>query len=610
MLINKAIASAAMLASFCLSSTAEAQVQQRGNIYDFGDSFQDANYMCTSFGTPLHACSNNRDTPMQLGSISGYTFSIHNDFAIGGTASGPGTTANNGTPPYPGYTTTYPNAFGQIAEFQALGRRIGVDDLVMLTYAANDATVYGNVGVSLAATVIGNLTNDVQSLINLGGRNFVLFGGVPFDRIDPNISAAADQAYYTSLNANLPAAVAHFESSSLHLRILDVNTLYTRVLDNPSIYGFISGDCLLVAGCASAPLVQQNQYAFFRGHPSDAFALIIARYIDNLLNIPYQVAAQADVAQATALAFNNSLAWRLNAQHLRVASAGTAPVAGGMSVFIAGNYAHASQGDRLNLSGGNGNEGGLTVGVDYWATSNLLLGLAFSYANSNSHAARNSDSGNIGLNSYQFAGFASLSYPHWFIDGVLNGGVNTYSVKRPGVIDVLSGNPKGNDVAVGLKGGYLFDIQQAQFGQPVQIGPVAGLTYAHVNVGSYSESGDVVLAQAVSDQSLNSMTGSIGMQLRYAGAVYGHAVRSFTELTADHEFLGGSRVITTTGLDPTSAVPVFTPISSGVATYGSISAGAEADLWNNVTLGLAGGTTFARRSGNQGQVQMTLAISF
>ena len=69
MLINNAIIPTVMLVSFCLSSSSEAQVQQRGNIYDFGDSFQHANYMCTSFGTPLHACSNNRNTPMHLGSI-------------------------------------------------------------------------------------------------------------------------------------------------------------------------------------------------------------------------------------------------------------------------------------------------------------------------------------------------------------------------------------------------------------------------------------------------------------------------------------------------------------------------------------------------------------
>ena len=119
-----------------------------------------------------------------------------------------------------------------------------------------------------------------------------------------------------------------------------------------------------------------------------------------------------------------------------------------------------------------------------------------------------------------------------------------------------------------------------------------------------------MLAQAVSGQSLESMTGSVGMQLRYAGAVYGHAIRSFIELTAEHEFLGGSRVITTAGLDPTSAVPVFTPISSGTGTYGSISAGVEADLWHNVALGITAGTTFARGRGNQGQVQMTLEVSF
>ena len=196
---------------------------------------------------------------MRLGSISNYVFSTDHDFAVGATASGPGTIANSGYPPYPGYTNTYPNAFGQIAEFQALGNRINGGDLVMLSYAGNDVTVYGNPGVALAQATIGNLTSDVQALIGLGARNLVLFGGVPFDRLlagGPNmlaqqgISLAADREYYTTLNAQLPAAIAPFESTSLHLRILDVNTLYMRVLDTPSMYGFIFGDCAVVTGCA------------------------------------------------------------------------------------------------------------------------------------------------------------------------------------------------------------------------------------------------------------------------------------------------------------------------------------------------------------------------
>jgi hypothetical protein len=81
-------------------------------------------------------------------------------------------------------------------------------------------------------------------------------------------------------------------------------------------------------------------------------------------------------------------------------------------------------------------------------------------------------------------------------------------------------------------------------------------------------------------------------------------------LTADHDFLGGSRVITTTGLDPTSAVPVFTPVSSGSATYGRISVGVDVDVLANLAVGIMGGTTFARATGNQGQAELTLKLSF
>ena len=606
---------ATLLACCFLPSISEAQVQQPGNLYEFGDSFQDGQYWCNSFGTPLQACSNYRNTPMRLGSISNYAFSTRNDFAVGSTASGAGTIANTGFPPYPGSTNTYPNAFGQIAAFQALGNRIGAGDLVTLSYAGNDVTVYGNPGAALAHTVIGNLTSNVQALIGLGARNLVLFGGVPFDRLlaggpsllqQSGISPAADREYYTTLNAQLPAAIAPFESASVQLRILDVNTLYNRVLDTPAMYGFTFGDCAIIAGCASAPLAVQNQYAFYRGHPSDSFALLIARYIDNLLTMPFQIAAEADLAQAAALAFHDQLAWRLNAEHLRFAGAepegAGKPAVGRLAVFASGNYAYADRNDRRGAAGGNANAGGLTVGAEYWATPNLLLGAAFAYSNTGS--ALNNASGKINFDAYQFAAFASLSYPNWFVDAVLNGGVNSYTMKRPGIIDTLSGNPQGNSIVAGVKGGYLFDVQR------VQIGPIAGLTFAHVGVGSYSESGDIVLAQSVGSQSLDGLTGSAGVQLRAPGVVWGHAVRSFVDLTAERDFLGGHRIIATTGLDATSAVPLATPVSSGSGTYGRLAAGVEVDLSHGIALGLMGGTTFARGNGNQGQVQVTLRASF
>ena len=130
--------------------------------------------------------------------------------------------------------------------------------------------------------------------------------------------------------------------------------------------------------------------------------------------MPYQIAAEADLAQAAALAFHDSLAWRLNAEHLHFAGAGqdgaNTPAVGRLAVFASGNYAYAASSDRTDASGGTGNDGGLTAGAEYSATPNLLLGAAFSYSNVGS--TLNNDSGKINFNAYQFAGFASLSFPH------------------------------------------------------------------------------------------------------------------------------------------------------------------------------------------------------
>ena len=139
-----------------------------------------------------------------------------------------------------------------------------------------------------------------------------------------------------------------------------------------------------------------------------------------------------------------------------------------MSVFISGNFAHASQDDRLSLSGGNGNEGGLTFGVDYWATSNLLLGLAFSLTRIRIRIRIRLamlTAATSALTPTSSRALPLSSHPHWFIDGILNGGVNTYSVKRPGVIDkVIREFPKAT-TSYGTKGGDLFDVQSVQMGR-------------------------------------------------------------------------------------------------------------------------------------------------
>jgi phospholipase/lecithinase/hemolysin len=280
----------ALIAGLFIASPAAAQVQSTGSLFEFGDSTHDVGYDCAGFKTPLKACSNYRNTPMQLGSISAYRFVPENDFAIGGTATGPDTISDPDRPLYPGYPAgTYPNMFGQIEEFARLGRRIGPNDLVLISFAGNDIR-YGDVGPELAHKVVGYLTKDVQSLADLGGRHFILYGGIPFDRLGIpaffGIPDEADRQYYTTLNAELPGAMAKLESPSVHIQIMDMNKLFNQALDNPAQFGLISGDCAKTPDCPTAPLATQNHYAFFNLHPSDSFSVELAKAINDLLVAP------------------------------------------------------------------------------------------------------------------------------------------------------------------------------------------------------------------------------------------------------------------------------------------------------------------------------------
>ena len=388
--------------------------------------------------------------------------------------------------------------FGQIAEFAALGGRIGPNDLTTLSYAGNDLFVrergrrpcpHGR-----GLPHLGRPVPDRARSTKLR-----LFGGIPFDRLTINgtslaarngVSAAADQQYYTTLNSTLPQALAPLESTSVRIRIFDVNTVFSRVLDNPATYGFIAGDCATILGCRTAPLAVQNQYALFNAHPSDAFSLVLARYINNLLTAPYTIAVQADIAQSAAAAFQELIQLQLNTERLRVLGPqgpGQGPAVGRLSVYASGDYSGGGRSDRSGAYGGDWNAGGVSVGAQYWATPNLLLGLAFNYSGPGS--TLNTGTSKISLDSYQFGGYASLNYPNWFLDGVLSGGFNNYKVQRAGVIDTLTGSPNGSSFAVGGKGGYPFDVR------PVQVGPIVGLSYARASVGSYTETGDIVLAQ-------------------------------------------------------------------------------------------------------------------
>jgi len=101
----------------------------------------------------------------------------------------------------------------------------------------------------------------------------------------------------------------------------------------------------------------------------------------------------------------------------------------------------------------------------------------------------------------------------------------------------------------------------------------------------------------------------IGFELRTPFAWRGNFYSPFVNVTAQKEFLGGGRVVTTTQVT-TPLLPVLTPVPSDNRIYGKIAAGVAASLGGNVSASLNAATTFARQGGNDVSASLGIKVAF
>jgi outer membrane autotransporter protein len=153
------------------------------------------------------------------------------------------------------------------------------------------------------------------------------------------------------------------------------------------------------------------------------------------------------------------------------------------------------------------------------------------------------------------------------------------------------------------KAGYLFDIG------PLRVGPIAGLNYVNARIAGYTETGDILITQIVDGQDIDSLTGSAGVQLRFPFALGAGLYSPFVNVTAEHDFLGSGRTITTTQVT-TPLLPVLTPSDDRDRTYGRVTGGVAANLGTNMDAMLNASTTFARAGGNEFAINGGLRLRF
>ena len=434
---------------------------------------------------------------------------------------------------------------------------------------------------------------------------------------DANAVTAGSQLVDKGLEANL-AAIRNQTGANIHY--VNTTLFINQIRANPTLYGFsmagvqpnvncVSLQGFTVPSCpANASFAVQNQFLSWDGiHYTNRFHTELAQVIANQIIAPYTIAPQAAVGGATSTAFASSLLLRLDAYRMQNEATGAASAtARPFSLFVEGGYNNANRDSRLGGPGFDNDQGSLTIGGEYRVNPGLLVGAAFNYASPSVRLTTLGEAGNsrTSLNAYQIAAFASLNQPNWYVDVTAGYGFDDYKTRRDGLVDQLTANPGGNTFFAAAKGAYLFNVGG------FRLGPLASLTYGKVWIDNYAESGDPLLTQSVNGQSTDSLVGAAGIQVRRPFAIAGHAISPFANLTAEREFMGGSRSLVTAqtyALD----LPTTPRIGGyGGGTYGRFAAGASIELGAGLSAMLNGSSTFARKNGDDYLLNGGLKYSF
>jgi hypothetical protein len=83
----------------------------------------------------------------------------------------------------------------------------------------------------------------------------------------------------------------------------------------------------------------------------------------------------------------------------------------------------------------------------------------------------------------------------------------------------------------------------------------------------------------------------------------------FVNVTAEEDFLGAGRTVTTTQVT-TRLLPVLTPVPTNNRVYGQVAAGVAASLGGSVSASLNAATTFAREGGNDFSASCEIKVAF
>jgi T5SS/PEP-CTERM-associated repeat protein len=197
-------------------------------------------------------------------------------------------------------------------------------------------------------------------------------------------------------------------------------------------------------------------------------------------------------------------------------------------VWVTGFGDFVNVDNESSIQGYNFTNGGVTIGVDYRLTDNVVIGLMGGYAHSWTDLNPN---GTTDVNTGWGGGYAGYFGQGLYIDGAIFGGADSFSTARATFLGgSATGNSSGYVFSTFAAGGYDFHLGQ------LTIGPTAALQYSSEEINSFTEHGSFVPLNVSSDIQ-DSLTTDLGFRGWYDVHFGQIGVRPFVRAAWEHEFL-------------------------------------------------------------------------
>ena len=240
--------------------------------------------------------------------------------------------------------------------------------------------------------------------------------------------------------------------------------------------------------------------------------------------------------------------------------------------FFTGSGQVARVGRTDNAREYNMETGGITVGIDYQLTPNLVVGIMAGYANM---AAQLVDDGSINANGGKLGAYGTYFKDGFHANAAVTGGLNSYEISRAALQGMARGKTEGQEWSALIGAGYLWGEKA------FKLEPMVAAQYTYMELDAFTERGSLA-PMRVAAQHEESFRSTLGMKAAYEWNLGHVLVRPELLVAWQHEY--GERSFTLDSALASGASGAFTVKDSGLGRDGLLLSGGVSVLWESGTI--------------------------